>query len=86
MGIPLHRGRIVSAALPSLEDQAARWHELDASEEAKFIRENLMFYVARARYFGLRVEVKQVSHAPSMGATHEEITVTPSRDGYQSTT
>lgn len=72
--------------IPSLEDQAARWRELDASPEAKFIRENIEFFVKMARVHGLRVEVAQVSHTCSMGATHEEITVTPSRDGYQSTT
>lgn len=75
----------MTAPLPSLEAQAARWRELNECAEAKFIRENIEFFVRIARGLGLRVEVTQVSHACSMGATHEEITVTPSREGYQST-
>jgi len=71
---------------PSLEAQAARWDELNQSEQAEHIREQADHLVKLARRWGLRLEVAQVSHACSMGATHKEITVTPSRDGYQSTT
>lgn len=76
----------MSAALPSLDAQAARWRELDESKNARIIRAQLQKIVQSARDLGLRVEIHQVSHACSMGATHEEIIVTPSRDGYQSTT
>lgn len=76
----------MSKPLPSLEAQAARWELLNTSFRAKQLRQHLQHVVNTARELGLRIEVRQVSHACSMGATHEEITVTPSREGYQSTT
>lgn len=76
----------MSAALPSLEAQAARWRELNDGAAAVYLRRQLENLITTARQLGLRVEITQVSHARSMGATHEEITVTPSREGYQSTT
>lgn len=75
----------MSADRPSLEAQAARWRVLDESMNARIIRAQLQKLVQSARDLGLRIEVREVSHAYSMGATHEEITVTPSREGYQST-
>lgn len=76
----------MSAALPSLAAQTERWNELNHSRQANYIRRNLEVLVATARQQGLRIEITQVSTAPSMGATREVITVTPSREGYQSTT
>lgn len=76
----------MSAELPSLEAQAARYRELAESGEAKAIQNMVCMLSGYARSIGLRIEVREVSHACSMGATHEEITVTPSREGYQSTT
>ena len=73
------------SARPSLEAQAERWRELNESSAAVYIRRELETLVTTARQIGLRIEVREVNHACSMGATHEEITVTPSRDGYQST-
>lgn len=75
----------MSAALPSLEAHAERWRELNDSKAAFYIRRELENLALTARQIGLRIEVREVSHACSMGATHEEITVTPSREGYQST-
>ena len=71
---------------PSLEAQAKRYQDLAESGEAKAIQQTLCILATYARSIGLRIEVREVSHAQAMGATHEEITVTPSRDGYQSTT
>jgi len=76
----------MSAPLPSLAEQAERWCHLNASPEAGHARHLARTLVEFCREHGLCVEIVQVSHACSMGATHEEITVTPSRDGYQSTT
>lgn len=76
----------MSSTLPSLDDQAERWRELNGSSAAAYLRRELETLVTTARQIGLRIEVREVSHACSMGATHEEIIVTPSRDGYQSTT
>lgn len=75
----------MSAPLPSLEAQAARWRELNESIDALRLRDHLNGLIIFARKQGLRIEVREVSHACSMGATHEEILVTPSRGGYQST-
>jgi len=71
---------------PSLDEQAARWKSLNESYAAEDLRQLMRGAVQTARELGLRIEVRQVSHACSMGATHEEIIVTPSREGYQSTT
>ncbi len=68
----------------NLVAQADRWRELDNSAAAEFLRTILAGLVSHARANGLRIEVREVSHAQAMGATHEEIVVTPSRDGYQS--
>lgn len=76
----------MNAALPSLEAQAERWRELNGSAAAVYLRRELENLVTTARQLGLRIEVREVSHSCRMGATHEEITVTPSREGYQSTT
>jgi hypothetical protein len=76
----------MSAERPSLEAQAARWHELNTSGHAHYLRRQVDNLVSTARQLGLRIEVTQASHACSMGATHEIVTVTPSREGYQSTT
>ena len=73
----------MSARLPSLEAQTDRWHELNDSSQAHYLRRQLQSLVATARQLGLRVEITQVSHAQAMGATHEIVSVTPSRDGYQ---
>lgn len=75
----------MSGALPSLEAQAARWRVLNESEAKVDLLRLVSGACALARSLGLRVEVREVSYACSMGATHEEITVTPSREGYQST-
>lgn len=74
------------SALPSLQAQSERWLDLNESRAAKYIRRELENIVFTARQLGLRIEVIQVSHVQAMGATHEEITFTPSREGYQSTT
>ncbi len=74
----------MSAELPPLAVQASRWHELNNSGEARAIADMARWLAGHARRCGLRVEIVQVSHAQAMGATHEEITVTPSREGYQS--
>lgn len=74
----------MSADRPSLEVQAARWRELNESTQANYLRRQLENLVTTARQLGLRIEIAQVSHAQAMGATHEVVTVTPSRDGYQS--
>lgn len=72
--------------LPSLEAQAARWRELNESQLARRLRHQLESIACEARAHGLRIEVTQVSIGPRMGCTTEQITVTPSRDGYQSLT
>lgn len=74
----------MSAPLPSLQAQTDRWHELNDSQAAHYLRSQFQVLVATARQLGLRVEITQVSHAQAMGATHEIVSVTPSRDGYQS--
>lgn len=74
----------MSAPLPSLEAQADRWHELNDSQAAHYLRRQLQSLVTTARQLGLRIEITQVSHAQAMGSTHEIVSVTPSRDGYQS--
>ena len=76
----------MSAQRPSLEAQAAKWEELNSGFAAKYLRRQLDVLVRTARQLGLRIEITQVSHAPAMGTTHEIIIVTPSREGYQSTT
>jgi hypothetical protein len=75
----------MAADRPSLEAQAERWRALNESGQANHLRRELLNLVATARQLGLRIEITQVSHFQAMGATHEEITVTPSREGYQST-
>ena len=66
--------------------QAARWHELNTSVEARMIRARARDLIADARSLGLRVEIVTVSDGlPRMGGHHEQFTVTPSREGYQST-
>ena len=76
----------MSAALPSLEAQAARWHELNESVLARRLRLQIESIACEARAHGLRIEVAQVSIGHRMGCTTEIVTVTPSREGYQSTT
>lgn len=71
--------------LPSLEAQAARYRELDESSTARRLRLQLESIVCEARAHGLRIEVTQASIGHRMGCTTEHVTVTPSRDGYQST-
>lgn len=75
----------MTTKLPSLEAQAARYRELAESGQAIAIQNMACMLSAYARSVGLRIEITQVSHAQAMGATHEIVTVTPSRDGYQST-
>jgi len=72
------------STLPSLEAQAARWRELNESMLARRLRLQLESIACEARAHGLRIEVTQVSIGPRMGCTTERITVTPSREGYQS--
>lgn len=76
----------MSAELPSLEAQAVRWRELNHSTEAKHARYLAESLVCFCLDNGLRVEISTVSIAPAMGALDSVITVTPSREGYQSTT
>lgn len=76
----------MSAERPSLEAQAARWHALNDGPAARYLRLQLENMVTTARQLGLRVEIRTVPDGCAMGAHHEEITVTPSREGYQSTT
>jgi hypothetical protein len=76
----------MSGPLPSLAQQTERWHELNHSRSANYLRRQLEVLVTTARQQGLRIEITQVSHAKKMGATFEIITVTPSREGYQSIT
>lgn len=75
----------MAAERPSLEVQAQTWRLLNEGSAANYIRRELENIVNTARQLGLRVEVTQVSHAQAMGATHEVVTVTPSREGYQRT-
>lgn len=72
-------------SLPSLQAQAERWQELDQSPLARRLRLQLESIACEARAHGLRIEVAQVSVGHRMGCTTEHVTVTPSRDGYQST-
>lgn len=74
------------ADCPSLEVQAARWHELNSAPDANYLRRLLENAVETARSLGLRIEIRNVPDGCAMGAHHEEIIVTPSREGYQSTT
>ena len=76
----------MTAPLPSLAQQTERWNELNHSRSANYLRRQLEVLVTTARQQGLRIEITQVSHDRAMGATHEIVTVTPSREGYQSTT
>jgi hypothetical protein len=76
----------MSADRPSLEAQAARWHELNDSAIARMLRKRADDLVHDARALGFRVEIVNVPDGCAMGAYHEEIIVTPSREGYQSTT
>jgi len=76
----------MSRPLPSLEEQAIRFAEIDSSTYAKYIRRELEIIVRTARQVGLRIEIVNVPDGCAMGAHHEEIIVTPSREGYQSTT
>lgn len=74
------------AERPSLEAQEIRWKDLAKSVEAHYLKRQLETLVLTARQLGLRVEIRNVPDGCAMGSHHEEIIVTPSREGYQSTT
>lgn len=74
----------MSADLPSLESQAARWKELNESSGARYLKLELENLVETARQIGLRIEVTTVATDQRMGAVRSVVSVTPTREGYQS--
>ncbi len=76
----------MSAARPSLEAQGQRFEAMNAAEAALYLRRQIAILVITARQLGYRIEVVNVPDGHAMGLHHEEIIVTPSREGYQSTT
>lgn len=66
----------------SLEEQTARFDRMNSAEAALYLRRQLAMICMTARQLGYRVEIVTVPDGFAMGSHHEEIIVTPSREGY----
>lgn len=71
--------------IPSLEAQTDTWNTLNNSEHARRAKQMAYELVLYGLAHGLHVEIAWKSHPLAPRRLHS-IEVTPTRDGYQSTT